>query len=132
MDKTIFESVIGELETVINDFSIKDWKERKLFDRFNEIFDMINSYDLPEEQKVYIFRKNVILLTVESVHDVFPAADYFRENPAERFLVFRTPGQEDKEGLINEWTDRQLGNWSRQGEVGISASEKKSAKTWWD
>ena len=129
MTEKDFDSVLSDVEKVVKGFKIKKWKNRGLFERFNEVFKMVNSYDLQEEQKVYLFRRGTILLAIEAVHDISPATDYFRKNPAERFLVFRTPGQEGKEGLIDEWIEIQKGNWARQGEAG--GEEAANVRAWW-
>lgn len=111
MDRQVFEDVLKDVEKSVIDFRADDWKNRPLFDRFEEAFRMVEGYDLPEEQKMYVFRKNVILLVVEAVHNIFPATEFFRENPEERFLVLRTPGQEKNEEIIDDWTEVERKNW---------------------
>lgn len=129
MNTDVFDKVIAETEKAVTGFVAEDWKNRGLFTRFNELFNMVDGYKEAEEQKEYLFRRGVILLAVEAVHDIFPATDYFRKNPEERFLVFRTPNQKKNEDLIDEWTEIEKGNWNRQGEVGGAASIRKG--TWW-
>jgi hypothetical protein len=129
MTKEVFETVLKETETSINGFKIEDWKNRGLFERFNELYKMIDGYDADEEQKVYLFRRGVLLLAIEAVHDIFPATDYFRNNPAERFQVFRTPGQEKNEGQIDEWVEIEKANWKRQGELEDASITRGG---WWD
>ncbi|MBI9096987.1 MAG: hypothetical protein JEY91_00850 [Spirochaetaceae bacterium] len=130
MDKAVFDKVLQETEQAVNGFKADEWKNRGLFERFNELFKMIDSYSEKEEQKIYLFRRGVILLAVEAVHDIFPAADYFRKHPEERFLVFRTPGQKKKEGQIDEWVKIEKANWARQGEAGGDASVRRGV--WWN
>lgn len=132
MDQKVFERVVAETEKAVNGFKADDWKNRGLFERFRELYTMIESYDAEEEQKVYLFRRGVILLAVEAVHDIFPAADFFRKNPDERFLVFRTPGQKKSEGQIDEWIGIEKANWKRQGEAGGEALAESAVRgTWW-
>ncbi len=69
MTKEIINSVISDAEKAVSGFKMDDWKDRKLLDRFNEMFKMVDSYDVHEEQKVYLFRRGVILLVIEAVHD---------------------------------------------------------------
>lgn len=130
MDQSVFDSVIADVEKVVNGFTAEDWKNRGLFDRFRELYNMVESYKESEEQKVYLFRRGVLLLAVEAVHDIFPATDYFRKNPEERFTVFRTPGQKKNEGQIDEWINTQEANWARQGEVEAKTAYA-SKGLWW-
>ncbi len=130
MDRKIFDQILKETENAVNNFKIEDWKSRGLFQRFNELYKMIDGYSVKEEQKVYLFRKGILLLAIESVHDIFPAEDYFRKNPEERFLVFRTPGQEKNEGQIDEWVTLEKENWARQGEVGGEEATLKGGRYW--
>lgn len=132
MDQSIFDRVLAETEKSINGFSVEDWKNRGLFQRFRELYEMVDHYRAKEEQKVYLFRRGVILLAIEAVHDIFPATDYFRKNPDERFTVFRTPGQEQNEGQIDEWAKLEKANWERQGEAGGEVEELSLRGTWWN
>lgn len=129
MDRKVFDRVLEQAEKTVNGFKVEDWKSRGLFQRFNELYTMVDGYSLKEEQKIYLFRRGVLLLAIESVHDIFPADDYFRKNPEERFLVFRTPGQEKNEGQIDEWVTLEQENWARQGEV---TKEASYTGRWWD
>ena len=130
MTEKDFNSVLRDVEKVVNGFKAEDWKERKLFVRFKELFNMVDGYDLPLDQKIYVLKKGILILAAEAIHDVFPATDYFRENSAERFLVFRTPGQEINEKYINDWNITQKGNWARQGEAG--GEEAANVRLWWN
>lgn len=130
MDKAVFDKVLKETEKAVNGFKVEEWEKRGLFQRFNELFTMVESFSVDEEQKVYIFRKNVILLAVESVHNIFPATDYFRKDPEERFLISRTPGQEKNEGQIDEWVKLEKENWNRQGEIGGEEATEKLDRYW--
>lgn len=129
MNQDIFDQVISETEKAVNGFVAADWKNRGLFERFRELYTMVDSYKESEEQKVYLFRRGVLLLAIEAVHDIFPATDYFRKNPGERFLVFRTPGQKSNEGQIDEWVKIEEANWERQGEVDGEVSTRGGL--WW-
>jgi len=124
----IFDSVMMDTEKAVNNFKLAEWKDRGLFERFNELFKMIDGYKVADEQKVYLFRRGVLLLAIEAVHDIFPATDYFRENPEERFLVFRTPGEKKNEDLIDEWVKIEKANWGRQKEKG---GELSARGFWW-
>lgn len=128
MDQSVFDKILLETEKAVTNFKVEDWKSRGLFQRFNELFNMVSNYSVDEEQKVYLFRRGVILLAVESVHDIFPATDYFRKNAEERFQVFRTPGQEKNEGQIDEWVKLEKANWARQGEAGEKEIKRGA---WW-
>ena len=130
MNENVLANVLLDAEKAVNGFKIDDWKDRPLFDRFNELYEMVNGYQLPEDQKEYLLRRNIILLAVEAVHDVFPANAFFRENSSERFFVLRAPGQEDKESLFVEWTRIQEENWARQGE--IEGEKSTGPGTWWN
>jgi hypothetical protein len=132
MNQSIFDKVIAETEKAVKDFKAEDWKNRGLFDRFRELYEMVENYKADEEQKIYLFRRGVILLAIEAVHDIFPATDYFRQNPAERFTVFRTPGQEKNEGQIDEWVKIEKANWERQGEAGGEVADASLRGGWWD
>ncbi|MBN2655627.1 MAG: hypothetical protein JXR86_01100 [Spirochaetales bacterium] len=134
MNQSIFEQVIAETEKAVQGFIAAEWENRGLFERFRELYEMVNGYKADEEQKVYLFRRGVILLAVEAVHDIFPATDYFRKNPDERFTVFRTPGQEKNEGKIDEWVKIEKANWARQGESGgeVSGEENLRGDFWWN
>lgn len=111
MEQKIYDDVLLEMEKVINGFRVNDYKDGKLLVRVKELFEMVKSYDMPLDQKVYVFKKGAMLLISEVVHDIFPATDYFRENSMERFLVFQTPGQAGHDSFLN--------NWKRQGEAGV-------------
>lgn len=133
MDQQIFKQVIAETEKAVNGFIASDWENRGLFERFRELFAMVNGYSEEEDQKIYLFRRGVLLLAIEAVHDIFPATDYFRKKPAERFKVFRTPGQEKQEGQIDEWIKIEKANWKRQGEAGGEGLSSKTIEgAWWD
>ncbi|MBB6480979.1 hypothetical protein [Spirochaeta isovalerica] len=132
MNQSVFDQVLAETEKSVKGFVVDEWKNRGLFQRFGELYEMINGYEAEEEQKIYLFRRGVILLAVEAVHDIFPATDYFRKNPDERFTVFRTPGQEKHEGKIDEWVKIEKANWDRQGEAGGAVEEASLRGTWWD
>jgi len=132
MDRKVFDKVVAETEKAVVGFKAEDWKNRGLFERFDELYNMVSKYQADEEQKVYLFRRGVILLAVEAIHDIFPATDYFRKNPAERFTVFRTPGQEENEEQIEEWVKIEKANWARQGEAGGEEPEAPlRGGVWW-
>ncbi|MCP4162762.1 MAG: hypothetical protein GY760_22100 [Deltaproteobacteria bacterium] len=129
MTEDVFNSVLSDVEKVVTNFKLDDWRDRALFDRFKEVFEMGNSYDLPEDQKLYLFKRDAFLLAIEAMHDVFPATEFFRKNPEERFIVFRTPGQDSNQRQIDEWTKIQKQNWGRQGEVG--GNIEGGVQVWW-
>lgn len=128
MDQKVFNDVLKDTEKVVNGFKVEDLEGGNLINRIKDLFEMVKSYDLPLEQKIYVFKKGVFLLVAEVVHDVFPANDYFRENSLERFLVFQTPGQDAHEkAYFEKWNNIQRGNWARQGEI----EDNSNKGAWW-
>lgn len=116
MTQDNFKAALNATELVVNGFTINKYKDSGLYKRFEEIFSMVDNYDVDEEQKMCLLKRGTILLASEVIHNICQASSYFRENPEERFLVFRTPGQENKEALIEKWTMLEKANWERQQE----------------
>ena len=118
MTQNDFQAALKATEIVVNGFTIKKYEDSGLYKRFDELFNMVDNYDVDEEQKLYLLKRGTVLLASEAIHDICPASNYFRENPNERFLVFRTPGQQGRESLLAEWTKLEKAKWDRQQEAG--------------
>lgn len=51
MDRRVFDRILEETVKAVNGFKVDDWKNRELFQCFNEFYNMVDGYSLGEEQK---------------------------------------------------------------------------------